>query len=443
MVPPASTVTTLPSQSNACSTPTGGRPKSPVCPSATLSRLPESSPETLAESPETSPQPAGPLSESPDTPPESPETAPESPESPDTPDTADPLSPESRIDLPADPSPDPVPTRTPRGPRGACRRLCAYWSRHADSASAAIVAASEPVLAPLVARCAAASELVEAIPVASASAWAAGAAWGFGAVVLGGCWLRHPPALSETLPAMASAAAAVVLNTVHPSVLERPSHDSGTSFAALLTVAYVLVFVHFAQVMWWSVVDADDDGCAHRHCCAEATGYYALFLTAAASAMRFGALGPGVVRGETRAELHPCFGTCAPLTAAVCVVSALLAHALAAASPFGAARALLGGIPVAVLVAVELLLECHTRRGSDPAAPSVAWRRFVSATEGVWAVGWPAALWSAGLVSGAQALLLVGGNTATVAAVRILVGLVNGGLVAAASYTGLRTQWMF
>jgi len=52
-------------------------------------------------------------------------------------------------------------------------------------------------------------------------------------------------------------------------------------------------------------------------------------------------------------------------------------------------------------------------------------------------------MWRVGIVSSTQANLVVSGNVAAVIAVRVLVGIVDGALLATTSYTGLSAQWMF
>jgi hypothetical protein len=287
--------------------------------------------------------------------------------------------------------------------------------------------------------CAVLSSFTDRVQLTVVSAAVAGLLWAIGTLVLVDCWMQHPPGLTETMPVLLSAGAFVALNTVHPRVLNDPG--SMQSFAVLLLVCYSCMFLHFAQVTWWSVDERGRHLCVD-HCCIDATGYYAMFLTTAATAMRFGALSIDAPAPLTW-RYPPCFVVCAPVTSAVFLVASILCHTLATVGAIGSIHGGLASTPVLLLLTASVLLESKTLTVTDLSSPCHAWANCISAGMVPVAILWPLVLWHREFLDSTQTCLVTAGNCAMVVAVRLTIELISRGLSATTAYTGVTASYQF
>ena len=334
------------------------------------------------------------------------------------------------------PNPD-VPTHT--GSADAPRPSSASWSHRLRNLQCTRSIDCWRFLLPVAFACAETAHWIEHADVIVAAAAVAGLMWTTGALVLADCWIAHPPGISETLSVGISAAAGVVLNTVHPRVMRDTRSQSRSALAIMLLITYSCMFLHLAQVAWWSVDSrARFQDYESPHQCVDATGYYAVFLVSSATLLRFGAMHVHPQPATRSVGFYPdCFVVCAPVAAAVCVVGAILCHALATLGVLGQSASVTGVMPLVVLLPMCMLLESHNAQDSDADTPSHTWAVFISTAAWPWGILWPAVLFHRDLIDSLQAWLVCGGNLALLSAVRLVTEMIARGLASGTGYHGI------
>jgi hypothetical protein len=226
------------------------------------------------------------------------------------------------------------------------------------------------------------------------------------------CWMRNRMDMFDTLAAMSSTAALVLLNTVSSEHLNSATSSVRQQVRFLVTVCYLFVFAQWARSVWPSG-DAGNSHCEVR-CCRWSELFYGMSVFIAVTLMFFGSMVSGawnqapnqhIVFGSTTAASMSVVAVAMLVTGGTLLIVAVSHNPVALLSPF---PYLVGGAALA-LVSVP-----------TPSPVLLIWQRFIPAWVYCSSISWPIVLHTTGHLNASTMWFALFGNVGVVGGCRLL-----------------------